>query len=454
MLQQQLRAVSSLLTTMAIIGLCVGMTSTLLSLRATLEGFATMTTAVIMSAYFIGYLFGATRAPKDIRRVGYIRAFGGLAAIASIAILIQSMWVNPVVWFITRFMSGFALSAMFVIAESWLNTMADNKSRGAMLSVYLVLIYAGLIAGQLILGFADPATYVPFIIIALLINVSLIPILASISAEPNNDSPRKVPIRFLLKQAPLGIAAAFLIQACYAMFYGIGPVYAIYIGLSVQQVTLFMAAFIFGGLVFQSPVGLLSDKIDRRLVLAAVTACGTITAVILSQLDGTTPYLIFFFMMLLGGCLLPVYSLAMAHTSDYLETDQMLGATGSIIKISGCGAILGAPSVALLMQFGAVDFFFILMAVLTMLICVYSIYRTTRRAKAKDQGHTTFTSLAPAATSAEIMSTMVEADTDEEHVLQEPSVPLDDIPEVEIPEYDLYVSNLNDTNLNETKDKH
>lgn len=437
MLRQQLRAVSSLLTTMALIGLCVGMTSTLLSLRATLEGFATMTTAVIMSAYFIGYLFGATRAPKDIRRVGYIRAFGGLTAIASISVLIQSMWVDPVVWFITRFMSGFALSAMFVIAESWLNTMADNKSRGAMLSVYLVLVYAGLIAGQLILGFADPSTYVPFIIIALLLNLSLIPILATISAEPSSESPRKVPIRFLLKQAPLGVAAAFTIQACYAMFYGIGPVYATYIGLSVSQVTLFMAAFLFGGMLFQSPIGLLSDKVDRRWVLAGVTAAGSLTALVLSQLDGTTPYLIFFFMAVLGGCLLPVYSLAMAHTNDYLETDQMLGATGSIIKISGVGAILGAPSVAALMQFGAVDFFFILMATLSASICVYSIYRTTRRAKATDQMHTSFTSLAPAATSAEVMTTMVEADSTEEPDVEEPGIPLDDIPEVAIPEYEL-----------------
>lgn len=436
MLRQQIRAVSSLLTTMTLIGLCVGMTSTLLSLRATLEGFATMTTAVIMSAYFVGFLFGTTRAPKDIRRVGFIRAFGGLAALASAAVLIQSMWVDPVVWFITRFISGFAISAMFVIAESWLNTMADNRSRGAMLSVYLVLIYAGLIAGQLILGFADPATYVPFIIIALLINLSLIPILATISAEPNSESPRKVPIRFLLKQAPLGIAAAFTIQACYAMFYGIGPVYATYIGLSVAQVTIFMAAFIFGGLVLQTPVGLLSDKIDRRLVLAGVTAAGTVTALVLSQLDGSTPYLIFFFMALLGGCLLPVYSLAMAHTSDYLETDQMLGATGSIIKIGGVGAILGAPSVAALMQFGAVDFFFVLMAVLTAFICGYSIYRTTQRAKATDQAHTAFTSLAPAATSGEIMTTMVETDAEEDTEEHEPHVPLDDIPEVSIPTFD------------------
>lgn len=432
MLRQQLRAVSSLLSTMTLIGLCVGMTSTLLSLRATIEGFSTMTTGVIMSAYFIGFLFGTTRAPKDIRRVGYIRAFGGLAAIASAAVLIQSIWIDPTIWFITRFISGFALSAMFVIAESWLNTMADNKNRGTMLSVYLVLIYGGLIAGQLILGIADPATFVPFVIIALLINVSLIPILATISVEPTAQKPRKVPVRFLLKQTPLGIVGIFVAQACYAMFYAIGPVYAIYIGLSVPQVTVFMAAFIFGGLVLQTPVGLLSDRFDRRLVLAGVTAFGAITAFVLASLDGTAPLLIFAFMAILGGCLLPVYSLAMAHTNDYLETDQMIGATGSLIKVGGVGAIIGAPSVAALMQFGAVEFFFILMGVLSALICLYAVYRTTIRAKAPEQEHTILTSLAPAPPSEELLSSM--ADTyehdDEENA---PHVPLDNVPEVDIP---------------------
>lgn len=430
MLRQQLRAVSSLLSTMTLIGLCVGMTSTLLSLRATIEGFTTMTTGIIMSAYFIGFLFGTTRAPKDIRRVGYIRAFGGLAALASAAVLIQSIWVDPVVWFVTRFLSGFAMSAMFVIAESWLNTMADNRNRGAMLSVYLVLVYGGLIAGQLILGIADPATFVPFVIIALLINVSLIPILITISVEPTTASPRKVPILFLLKQAPLGIAAAFIIQACYAMFYGIGPVYATYIGLSVPQVTIFMSAFILGGLIFQSPVGLLSDRIDRRLVLAGVAAIGALAALILSQLNGNTPLLIFFFMAILGGCLLPVYSLAMAHTNDYLETDQMIGATGSLIKVGGIGAIIGAPSVAALMQFGAVELFFVLMAALSGAICLYAVYRTTRRAKASEQSHTVLTSLAPAQASEELLSSMVEDAGYDEDDESQPHVPIDDAPQV------------------------
>lgn len=306
MLKQQLRGISSLLTSISLIGVVVGMTSTLLSLRATIEDFGTLVTGFIMSAYFIGYLFGSTRAPKDIRRVGYIRSLGGLAALAAASILVQAIWVDPIVWFVMRFITGFAISGIFVIVESWLNTMADNKSRGTLLSIYLVIIYSGLIAGQLILGVADPAGFVAFAIVALLINLALIPILVSVTVEPTTHDSRKVPISLLFKTVPLGVVNSFVIQACYAMFYGIGPMYASYIGLNVFQITVFMASFIFGGLVSQAPFGLLSDRIDRRFVIAICAGGGTGMAIILSQLGPSNAILIYAAVALLGALILPM----------------------------------------------------------------------------------------------------------------------------------------------------
>lgn len=410
MLKQQLRGISSLLTSITLIGICVGMTSTLLSLRATIEEFGTLVTGVVMSAYFIGFLFGTTRAPKDIRRVGYIRSFGGLAALAAFSILVQAIWVDPIVWFVMRFITGFAISAIFVIVESWLNTMADNKNRGTLLSVYLVLIYGGLVAGQLILGIADPAGFVAFALVALLINLALIPILISVTVEPTTHEARKVPIKDLIKLVPLGVVNAFIMQACYAMFYGIGPMYATYIGLSIGEVSLFMAAFILGGMLAQAPIGLASDRMDRRLVMAFCAAGGAAMALVLSQLSSDQVALIYLFVGLLGGFILPLYSLGMAHTNDYLEKDQMIGATGAIIKIGGIGSIIGAPAVAALMQFGAVDYFFLLIMSLTSVVAIYSIYRMTQRKRADDQGHSSFAMLGPSQTSDELLTTLAEED--------------------------------------------
>ena len=404
MLRQQLRAISSLLSSITLIGICTGMTSTLLSLRATLEGFGTLTTGIIMSAYFIGYLFGTTRAPKDI----YYLFPSGFTGLAAASILVQAIWVDPVVWFVMRFLTGFAISAIYVIVESWLNTMADNKNRGALLSIYLVLIYGGLVAGQLILGVTDPAEFMAFAIVALLMNLALIPILISVTVEPTTTTPRKVPISSLMKIVPLGIINAFIMQACYSMFYGVGPMYATYIGLSVGQVSFFMASFILGGMLAQAPIGMLSDRVDRRYVLAGCAGSAALIALVLSQLDASIPWLIYLCMGLLGASALPMYSLGMAHTNDFLEKDQMVGATGAILKVGGLGAIFGAPSVAALMQFGAVNYFFLLMTALTSIVCAYSLYRVTKRAKPVEQPQTAFALLTPTPTSEELLTTLAQ----------------------------------------------
>ena len=419
MLKKQLRGISSLLSSISLIGVCVGMTSTLLSLRATIEGFGTLVTGFIMSAYFIGYLFGSTRAPKDIRRVGYIRSFGGLAALAAASVLVQAIWIDPVVWFVMRFVTGFAISGIFVIVESWLNTMADNKSRGTLLSIYLVIIYSGLIAGQLILGVADPGGFIAFAIVVLLINLALIPILVSVTVEPTTHENRKVPVKMLLNTVPLGVINAFVMQACYAMFYGIGPMYASYIGLSVLQITFFMSAFIVGGLLSQTPFGLLSDRIDRRIVIAICAAGGTAAAILLAQLGAGNALLIYLVVAVLGAFILPLYSLGMAHTNDYLEKDQMVCATGAIIKIGGAGSIIGAPAVAALMQFGAINYFFLLLGGLTAFVGCYALYRITRRAKAEEQLHSNFAILAPSQTSDELLTSMAEEAPDEEDDTEE-----------------------------------
>jgi MFS family permease len=408
MLKQQLRAISSLLTSVTFIGICVGMTSTLLSLRATMEDFGTLTTGMIMSAYFIGFLFGTTRAPKDIRRVGYIRAFGGLAALGAASVLIQAVWIDPLVWFVMRFLTGFAMSAIFVIVESWLNTMADNRNRGTVLSVYLVLIYGGLVIGQLLLGIADPSGFVAFALVALLMNLSIIPILISVTVEPTGHEPRAVPLGQLFKIVPLGLVNAFIMQACFAMFYGIGPMYALYIGLTVEQVSLFMAAFILGGLLAQAPIGYLSDRIDRRWIMAASAGLAAVMALILAQLNADTIGLIYLCMGLLGACALPMYSLGMAHTNDFLEKDQMVGATGAIIKVGAMGAIIGAPLVAALMEFGGIDYFFLLLMALTASISLYSLYRIGRRPKARLQTHSAFAMVPPSATSDGVLTALAE----------------------------------------------
>ena len=137
-------------------------------------------------------------------------------------------------------------------------------------------------------------------------------------------------------------------------------------------------------------------------------------ALVLAQVGTGLGLLIYPTVGLLGAFMLPLYSLGMAHTNDYLEKDKMVGATGAIIKVGGCGSIIGAPSVAALMQFGAVDYFFLLIMVLTAIVALYSLYRMTRRQRAEAQSHSAFGMLNPTTTSEEILTTLAEESQDDE----------------------------------------
>ena len=107
-----------------------GLQGTLLGLRATLEGFSTLATGVMMSGYFIGIFIGSMLAPRLVSRVGHIRVFGALASAASIAILVHSILIHPATWFVMRLVTGISYAGLFVVSESWLNDRASNETRG------------------------------------------------------------------------------------------------------------------------------------------------------------------------------------------------------------------------------------------------------------------------------------------------------------------------------------
>jgi MFS family permease len=155
-LKDAVAANSALLLGMALLTLGAGLQATLLGVRATLEGFSTLVTGAVMTGYYVGFVGGSVAAPKLVRRVGHIRVFAALTAAAAATILVQSMLVGPLAWALLRAVSGVCFAGIYVVAESWLNDRADHRSRGVLLASYMVVIYVGLGAGQLLLNLADP----------------------------------------------------------------------------------------------------------------------------------------------------------------------------------------------------------------------------------------------------------------------------------------------------------
>lgn len=376
----------TLLLGMCIVGICVGVQSSLLGIRANIEGFSTSSIGWIMSGYFLGFFLGSIRAPVIIKRVGHIRAFGALASLASISILIHAVYIDHVVWFLMRFMSGFAFSAIYVVAESWLNDKADNENRGALLSIYMVTMFSGVGGGQFLLNVGSPESFEQFTLISILISAALIPMLVTETSAPTIHVPQKVKVRWLLKHAPLGVLITFLSQCCYASFFGMGAVFLNNEGLNISQTATFIASFVVGGIMMQWPLGRLSDTMDRRIIIAIFGILAALFAFYLSQLTFDNMAQAYIVIALFGACVLPLYSLGMAHTNDYLERDQMIGASSTLVRVGGTGAIIGAPLLAMSMEYLGNHYYFVIIGSFPALISLYAMWRITQRKQQRHDG--------------------------------------------------------------------
>jgi MFS family permease len=368
-----------LLLGMGILMLGAGLQSTLLGLRATLEGFPTTIIGVVMSCYYVGFLFGTVTAPWLLRQVGHIRVFAALAAVASAAILVQGCFVNPWTWGAMRLVSGLCFAGIYVVAESWLNDRATRSNRGRLLAVYMVVLYVGLGAAQFLLILASPSTPTPFMLVSVLISLAMVPIVASAQQAPELSAPRTVRLRELYRNSPLGVVTVTVAGLISAIIFSMGPVYARLSGLGTSGVATFMAVSILAGVITQYPVGRLSDRMDRRTVIAAVGALATVVACSIVVFTTMPPALFLTLTALFSGFVLTLYSLAISHVNDHLEPAQMVAASGALLLVNGTAAALG-PVLAggLIAAFGPPAYFATL-AALTGALTIYDLWRKSRR---------------------------------------------------------------------------
>ncbi len=379
----------SLLFGFGILMLGDGLQSTLLGVRASLEGFPTAVTGLIMSTFYLGFLGGALYAPKVVERVGHIRVFGALASVASATVLIHGIFVTPLAWSGLRLLSGFCLAGLYVVAESWLNDRATNRTRGQLLSIYMVVSYVGYAGGQLFLNAADPGGLELFILTSVLISAALVPLLLSAGPAPKFATQTGLSLRKLYDISPLGVVGAFATGMASSALFGIGPVYAESSGLSVSQISFFMTAILLGCIVLQWPIGGLSDKLDRRLVIAIVAFLATAAALAAVPVSQMSTWTLLALMAAFGGLSIPLYSLCIAHANDYLEPEQMVAASSGLVLASGVGAVLGPITASVSMALMGPAGFFWWLGMIHAAIGVFVVYRMVKR-RAKpvgDQSH-------------------------------------------------------------------
>jgi len=369
-------SVWALLAGMGLLLLGNGLQYSLVGVRASNEGFSGTVTGLVMSGYFIGFLAGSFGTPRAVQRVGHLRVFAAAAALASVAILVQSMIVAPTTWFLMRFATGLAYAAAYIVTESWLNDRVTNEHRGGLLSVYMVVSFLGMGGGQLLLNAGDPDNPDLFILVSVLISVAAVPILLSVLPQPALRPPARLNPLILYRIVPIGVVACFTTGILQSALFGMGAVYARSIGMSVQQVSLFMFVLIMGAAALQWPIGKLSDRMDRCHMIAVLALIGALSAALAVPLGHLGPAWLIAMAVPIGGTLLPMYSIAIAHTNDYVDADQRVAASGVLTLIFGLGAVLGPSTAGALMDaMGPDGYLWMMVAVLVMLM-LYELVRT------------------------------------------------------------------------------
>ena len=404
----------ALFTGFGIIVISHGFQVNLLGIRSVIENFNFIATGTMMSGYFIGFFIGATMVPKLVTKVGHIRVFAAFASMASLSSLIHVVFVDPYVWIFARFLTGFSMIGIFIIVESWLNDRANNKTRGKVLSLYMLVTYVGIALGNLLLNVSNPKHYEPFILISLLFSIALIPILLTKRKPPKFKKSTSIKIKELFKISPFGSISMFCTGFIFAPIFSLLSVYAVTMKLAIFETSLLLVGVMLAGALFQWPIGYISDKYDRRKIIigsSIAAALFSLSAILVSGIGNSLPNLflqstvsfnyfstvmdkskLFFLIILLAGVTLPLFSLNLALVNDYIPKEKFVAAGGGLNIIFGLGAMAGPIICSTLMHFLGPNGFFIHLLFFLFAIIIFGFYRLGQR-KIENNPESTFTPL-------------------------------------------------------------
>lgn len=399
-MRKAIAATWTLLLGMALLMLGAGLQGTLIGLRASMEGFSTLLAGVVLAAYYFGYLGGSVLAPRLVSTVGHIRVFSALTALASVLILLQGVFVSPLPWTLLRVASGFCFAGIYVVAESWLNDRVSNEFRGLLLSLYMLICYAGLGLGQLLLNVADPRGTLLFILVSVLISVAMVPMALTATSAPEFSVPVRVRLRDLFQRSPLGVAGVAMSGALSGCLFTLGAVYGGREGFSTLEVSLFMAAAILAACLTQLPIGRLSDRMDRRKVIVVACLVAAAAGAAAWWLANGSQGAFLAAIAVYGGTSLTLYSLSLAHVNDQIPSSEMVGASSTLILLNGGGAFVGPLFVAALMDLLGNDAFLPILAGLHLVLAGYALIRMGRRAPLADAEKTPFVGTPPGTSSS------------------------------------------------------
>lgn len=363
------------------------MLGTLLAVRMSIEGFAPQWIGPILAFYSLGFVIGTLYAVRIIQRVGHIRSFAAFAAIACITTLAHPLWINGLAWAGLRLLMGFCGAGLVMVMESWINDRISNDIRGTIMAVYSITSYLAQGGGQFTLGLGRADNYVLFSIAAALVAASLVPLALTRTKAPLIEEHERMNVRRLFELAPIGIVGAFTAGAAMSGLMAVLPVYVQQVGYSIQQISVLMGTVVLFGMAMQWPIGHLSDRYDRRALIALLSLLGLLISLPLIIQQGNNFMLLLILIGLFVGLVGTIYPMCVALTNDQLQPHQMVSASGTLLLIFGTGTVAGPVGGSLAMQLAGGVGLFMFIAVAMAILAAFGFYRhlTARRIPVEEQ---------------------------------------------------------------------
>ena len=377
---QTLASISSLLVGYVFLFIGNALLTTLVSLRAQIELFETINIGLINAAYFLGLFLGAKYCDILVARSGHSRAYAVFASVGAVCALLHALVVDPYVWIVIRLGTGICSAGLMMVTESWLNSKATPTTRGRVLSIYMITHVAASGSGQLLIPFADPQEFHLFSIAAIGYSMALLPVLITRQSAPDLPRREKIKIIEIFRYSKIGMTGALCCGLISSALYGLAPIFSRQNDMSITATALFMAFLIYGGGILQWPIGRLSDRMDRRKLMAFMClASGVLSLVVLysAKLD-----LVYYLgsAVLFGAFSFTVYPLALAHINDSTPQGKLLYASAGMLTAFSIGAIFGPILASLTIEFFSYDALFWYFFVIYALYAILVLWRIRTRA--------------------------------------------------------------------------
>lgn len=308
-------------------------------------GFTTAQIGMLGSGHFLGFFIGCWWAPRLMGSVGHSRTFAAFTAIGAIGLLAHMLVLDPRAWALMRVASGLCIAGAYTVIEAWLQAKLTNEIRGRAMGIYRVVDMSGSLVAQMMIAVLEPASYVSYNLLALLICAALLPLTLTKMPQPETpDAPRLRP-KMALEKSPLAAAGVVVAAISSASFRMVGPVYGQNVGLSADQIAWFLSAFVLGGALAQFPIGWIADKFDRRRVLIGLSAAAIASCALTVTVEGAGTTAVMGAAFVFGLTTFPIFSVASAHAHDHATSAERVELSASLMFVYALGAI-AAPYLA------------------------------------------------------------------------------------------------------------